>query len=81
VTMSTRVVIPRASAPLGATVRRSGVNFNVFTKGAVLGSRSYATTRMPSGSQNSSPSKPRGAGSIGFSLALEGSTGRVLQVE
>jgi isoamylase len=32
--MSTRVVTPGASAPLGATVRPGGVNFSVFSKGA-----------------------------------------------
>jgi isoamylase len=35
VTMSTRVVIPGASTPLGATLRPGGVNFSVFSKGAV----------------------------------------------
>jgi isoamylase len=34
--MSTRVVTSGASAPLGATVRPGGVNFSVFSKGAVL---------------------------------------------
>ena len=35
-TMSTRVVTPGASAPLGATVRPGGVNFSVFSKHATL---------------------------------------------
>ncbi|HZD48257.1 MAG TPA: alpha-amylase family glycosyl hydrolase, partial [Silvibacterium sp.] len=34
--MRTRVVTSGASAPLGATVRPGGVNFSVFSKGAVL---------------------------------------------
>jgi len=34
--MSARVVTSGASAPLGATVRPGGINFSVFSKGAVL---------------------------------------------
>jgi hypothetical protein len=36
VTISERVVIPGASAPLGATRRHGGVNLSVFAKRALL---------------------------------------------